>query len=179
MLIDPQGRIYVGHFGYDIAGRAEPQPASLLLVTPGGGISEVAGDLVFPNGIALSADGKTLVVAETFAHRLTAFDVQPDGSLSNRYTWASLPDHYPDGICMDARGGVWVGCTRKEQFLRVESGGYVSRRIETPGRWAIACALGGPNESKLFCATAETTQERMAAGDSRGFIEMADLGPPS
>lgn len=175
LLVDDHGRAYVGHHGYDAFSGAEPQAASLLLVQADGSVSEVADNLVFPNGMALADGGRTLIVAETFAHRLTAFDVGDSGTLFNRRVWALMPDRAPDGICMDLEGAIWAGCPFAQEFVRVEEGGRVTHRIATPGRWAVACALGGARSSTLLCTTDETSMENMVAGKSAGFIELADI----
>ncbi|MFN3389931.1 MAG: SMP-30/gluconolactonase/LRE family protein, partial [Allosphingosinicella sp.] len=104
LFVDRQGRAWVGHHGFDFFGGAEPRPASLLRVEPDGSVHVAAEGLIFPNGTALLPDGRTLIVAESFANRLTAFDLAEDGALSNRRVWAELGDHTPDGICVDAEG---------------------------------------------------------------------------
>ena len=108
MVVDGQGRAYVGNFGYDVEAGEEPRTTCLIRVDPDGSVHEAADELMFPNGTVISPDGRTLVVAETFAHRLTAFDVAADGTLSNRRAWAEIEGCYPDGICLDAEGAIWV-----------------------------------------------------------------------
>src|SRR5579863_826623 len=104
MVIDREGRAYVGNFGFDLNGGETPRPTVLLSVEREGKIRIAAEDLLFPNGAVITSDGKTLVVAETFANRLTAFDIRPDGSLTNRRVFASLGGLLPDGICLDVEG---------------------------------------------------------------------------
>lgn len=172
MLVDGRGRAYVGHHGFDFFGKAPPQPSSLLLVETDGSVRVVAEDLTFPNGTALSPDGGTLVVAESFATRLTAFDVADDGSLSNRRVFADVAPHTPDGICMDADGAVWFGSPMTGAFVRVAEGGAVLDTVELPaGRWGVACVLGGDDRRTLYCASAETTPETMPLGQSKAFID--------
>lgn len=175
MLVDLSGRAYVGHHGFDFFGGAELRPSSLLLVEPNGSVRVVAEDVIFPNGMALSEDGRTLILAESFAERLTAFDVAGDGSLSNRREWAALPGHTPDGICLDAEGAVWAASPLSAAFLRVREGGEILDRIDTTDkRWAVACALGGPGRQTLYCVTAATTLEGMPRGESQAFIETVE-----
>ena len=150
MVVDGDGRAYVGNFGSDISEGQQPQPANLVMVTPGGEARVVAGDLMFPNGTVVTPDGGTLIVAETWGRRLTAFDVQEDGSLSNRWVWAEL-DVEPDGICLDAENRVWVAApVYPGSFVRVAEGGEVQDRIDLERRGGFACALGGPERRTLF-----------------------------
>ena len=173
MYVDAHGRAYVGHHGFDFFGKAEHQPASLVLVEPDGKVREVADDLVFPNGIATLPGDKSLVVAESFANRLTIFDITADGSLENRRVLAQFEDHTPDGICCDCEGGIWFGSPLTKQFVRVDNTGQVTETIATDdGRWGIACALGGADGKSLFTVTAATTPEDMPQGKSEAFVEM-------
>jgi len=105
-VVDDRGNAYVNTIGFDFPG-GEFAPGLVALVTPEGNAGQVADDLAFPNGMAISPDGATLVVAESYANRLTAYDVGGDGGLSNRRVWAETPGDHPDGICMDAEGAVW------------------------------------------------------------------------
>ncbi len=178
MVVDARGRAYIGHFGYDLFGGEEPRPASLLLVTPDGQVREVADGLEFPNGTVISPDGKTLIVAETFGRRLTAFSIADDGGLSERRVFAQFDEETPDGICLDARGGVWVSSFESGEFVRVEDGGTITDRIPVPGKRAVACALGGPQRQTLFLLTAETTLEELAQGKSIGRVETVRVDTP-
>src|SRR5262245_56551140 len=108
MVVDAAGRAYVGNFGYDRHNNAPPRDTRIIRVDPGGSAASVGDDLHFPNGMVITPDGRTLIVAETFAHRLSAFDVGADGALANRRTFAALDGVFPDGICLDAEGAVWV-----------------------------------------------------------------------
>jgi sugar lactone lactonase YvrE len=176
LLVDSQGRAYVGHHGFDFFGGASLLPSSLLLVQTDGSVRETADELVFPNGTALTPDGRTLILAESFANRLTAFDVAADGSLSSRRLWAALGDHTPDGIALDAGGAVWAASPMTGAFIRVREGGEVLGQIDAgEGRWAVACALGGPDRRTLYCAVAETTLETMPQGKSKGFIRTIEV----
>lgn len=178
MVVDVQGRAYIGHFGYDLFSGEDPQPATLLLVTPDGQVCEVADNLEFPNGTVISPDGKTLIVAETFGKRLTAFSIADDGSLTDRRVFAQFPEETPDGICLDAEGAVWVSSFESGEFVRVKDGGAITDRIPVPGKRAVACALGGPGRQTLFLLTAETTLEELAQGKSIGRVETVQVEVP-
>ncbi len=171
MVIDERGRAYVGNMGFDMEGGAELAPADLVLVE-NGEVRVVASDLVFPNGMVISPDGRTLIVAETFASRLTAFDINPeDGALSGRRVFADLGDKTPDGICLDAEGAVWVGCFMSGEFIRVREGGEVTHQIDLGDRRGVACMLGGPDGKTLFLLPAETTSEQLIQGISKCRVE--------
>ncbi len=153
MVVDDQGRAYVGNFGSDLATGGMPEPAALILVTPDGHSRVVAEDLLFPNGSVITPDGRTLIVGESFGARLTAFDIAPDGSLSNRRLWAQLEAAIPDGCCIDAEGALWVASPPTREILRVREGGETTDRIST-GQMAIACMLGGDDRRTLYVLTA-------------------------
>lgn len=159
MVVDEKGRAYVGNFGFDLPAKAEAKPTVLILVTPEGKTSVVAEDLSFPNGSVITADGRTLIVAESFGARLTAFAVAQDGSLSNRRVWARLEAAGPDGICLDAEGAVWVASPIGREVLRVREGGEVTHRIATENQ-AVACMLGGPDRRTLFVLSCQIIPER-------------------
>jgi sugar lactone lactonase YvrE len=178
MVVDAQGRAYIGSFGFDLLGGAQPQPANLVLVSPDGSARVVAENLQFPNGAVMSPDGKTLIVAESFASRLTAFAVAPDGSLSGRRIFAELGERTPDGICLDAEGAVWVSSFSTDEFVRVTEGGRVTHRVPVAGKRAVACMLGGEGRQTLFLLTAETSIEELAQGKSAGYIETVQVEIP-
>lgn len=160
MVVDAAGRAYVGNFGWDYEQGGAPVPATLALVHPDGRVEAAASDLLFPNGTILSADGRTMIIAETFGQRLTAFDVGANGALSNRRVWAQLDGVFPDGICGDAEGAVWVASPMTSECVRVVAGGAVTTRIPT-GQPAIACALGGADRQTLFvCSSAAIPKEQ-------------------
>jgi sugar lactone lactonase YvrE len=154
MVVDTQGRAYVGNFGFDLYARDEARATALLRIDPDGTVHRVAEDLWFPNGMVITPDGKTLIVAETFRHRLTAFAVAADGSLSDRRLFAELPGVFPDGICLDAEGAVWVADARGYRVLRVEEGQGVVNQVPTGEHQSYACALGGADGRTLFICTA-------------------------
>jgi sugar lactone lactonase YvrE len=171
IVVDAKGRAYVGNFGYDYSNGGKFATANLVLVETDGSARVVADELMFPNGTVITPDGKTLIVAETFGRRLTAFDVAEDGTLSNRRLWADLGQATPDGICLDAEGAVWVGSPTTEEFLRVREGGEVAGRVPTPGRWAVACMLGGDDRKTLYLLTSTNPAGELPGGNSKGSIE--------
>jgi sugar lactone lactonase YvrE len=155
MVIDREGRAYVGNFGFDLNAGAEPCATVLIAVEPNGRPLVVAEDLWFPNGMVITNDGKTLIVAETFAGRLTAFDIQGGGSLTNRRVFATLEGIFSDGICLDAEGAVWVSCAEGYKTIRVAGGGKIIQEIPHEGRHSFACMLGGADRRDLYICTAE------------------------
>jgi len=176
MVVDDQGRAYVGNFGFDLHGGGTPTETNLALVRPGGEIEVVARQLLFPNGTVITPDGGTLIVGESFGARLTAFDIAPDGTLSNRRIWAQLEKAVPDGICLDAEGGIWLASPVSAEVLRVREGGEVTDRVSVETQ-AFACMLGGPERRTLFICTAADSDP--AKTDSRsGRIESVEVEVP-
>ena len=158
LAVDPAGHVYVNGADFDFLGGGAPEPGWIRLIDPDATARDVAGDIEFPNGMVITPDGSTLVVAESFAGRLSAFDIEPDGSLSNRRTWADGLG--PDGICIDADGGIWAQTadtashTNDESapagaVVRVLEGGEITHRVETDLD-CFSCALGGPDGRHLF-----------------------------
>lgn len=178
MVVDAEGRAYIGNFGFDLFAGAPPKETNLVVVTPDGRTNVVADGLKFPNGMVISPDGRTLIVAETFGNRLTAFDIAEDGSLSGRRVFAELEGVTPDGICLDVEGAVWVSSPSTSEFLRVTEGGTVTDRIPVPGKGAFACMLGGDDRRTLFLCTAQTTEQDLAEGKSAGWIETVRVEVP-
>ena len=177
MVVDGRGRAYVGNAGFDMRERpVRPRPTQLVLVTPEGEARAVDDQLVFPNGAVIDAHGRTLVVAETFGQRLTAFTIVEDGSLTDRRTFADLPGHAPDGICLDAEGAVWFADATGQACFRVREGGEVVDRVDT-GRGCFACALGGENRRILFLLTADA-YSGAAIRSRTGAVEMVDVEVP-
>jgi sugar lactone lactonase YvrE len=183
MVVDAKGRAYVGNFGFDIAARETPRPTGLILVKPDGRARVVAQDLHFPNGAVISPDGRTLIVGESYASRLTAFDIAEDGSLSGRREWAKLAKATPDGICLDAEGAIWLASPISREVIRVREGGEVTHRIATPGQ-AVACMLGGPDRCTLFVltgsvmATPEQSREKLTGAIYTLPVEVPGTGLP-
>jgi sugar lactone lactonase YvrE len=156
MVTDSKGRSYVGNLGYNLFIDAPKKNTELVLVNPDGSSRVAADDLDFPNGTVISPDGKTLVVGESMGHRLAAFDIASDGSLSNRRVWAQLHEEaIPDGIALDAEGAIWVASPMSFEMLRVREGGEIAERIKFD-TMPIACALGGPGRRTLFMLTSDS-----------------------
>jgi len=163
MVTDGKGRCYVGNFGYDLLTDAAKKPAELVLVNPNGTARVAATGLDFPNGTVITPDGKTLVVGESMGHQLTAFDIQSDGSLTNRRIWANLGEGtVPDGIALDAEGAIWVASPMTFELLQVREGGEVAERLKFD-TMPIACALGGPGRRTLFMLTSDSINPTNAA----------------
>ncbi len=178
-VVDADGNIYVGNFGYDLMAGAEPAMANLVLVTPDGQSRVVADDMSFPNGTVITADGKTLICAETFRQTLTAFERGADGSLSNRRVWADLGDRTPDGICLDQEGAIWVSCFMSSEFVRVSEGGGISARIEvSSSKRAVACNLGGADGRTLFALTFEGEMDEIGSAAKKARVEVCQVDVP-
>jgi len=168
-MVVVDGHAFVSQFGYDFHGGGKPRSAPLLHVAPDGSAREATDGLRMPNGMVITSDGSTLVVAESAGRCLTAFDRAPDGTLSNQRLWADLPEgDYPDGICIDADDAIWISGPASDRFVRVREGGEVTDVVETPGRHAIACALGGDDGRTLFCCTAPTLGQPDLSREQRG-----------
>jgi len=177
MVVDKVGRAYVGNFGWDLHGGGKPQPAELVLVTADGEVRVVAGDLEFPNGCVITPDGATLIVGETMGKRLTAFDIEADGSLSGRREWASTPGILPDGICLDAEGAIWVASPVSQGCFRILEGGEITHKVEVETE-AFACMLGGPERKHLFVCTAGSSEPAACAKNRDGRIEVVEVEVP-
>ena len=177
-VVDAQDNIYVGNFGYDLFNGADPVLANLVCVDSKGESREVANDMNFPNGSVISVDNTTLICAETFANRLTAFTLGRDGSLSNRRVWAELGDRTPDGICLDQEGAIWVASFVTGEFIRVKEGGKVTHCYPVPGKKAVACKLGGKDGCSFFALTYEGELEGLATGERNARIEVLRVGVP-
>jgi sugar lactone lactonase YvrE len=178
MVVDDQGRAYIGNFGFDLTAQAPFSPAEIILVHPDGQALVAAEEMAFPNGSVITPDGSTLIVAETFGARLTAFDIKTDGSLGNRRVWAEVEGAFPDGICLDAEGGIWVASPAGQTgVMRVCEGGEITHRFDVATQ-AYACMLGGPQRKTLFMLTAETINPDGARAKSSGRIEMVPVDIP-
>ena len=174
MVVDATGNAYVGNFGFDLITQADFHPAEIILVRADGTATVVARDMAFPNGSVITPDGRTLIVGESAAARLTAFDIQADGSLANRRVWAEIAPVVPDGICLDAENCVWVASPTTAEVVRVKQGGAVAERIPVETH-AYACMLGGPQRRTLFIATAATHDPAVARETRSGRIEVVDV----
>jgi sugar lactone lactonase YvrE len=153
IVVDGRGNAYVNSVGFDMTAGEAVRPGHVVLVTADGTVRRVAGDLAFPNGMAVTADNATLVVAESYGPRLTAFDIGADGDLSGRRVFAELEDA-PDGICVDAEGAAWLATVPGRRCVRVAEGGRVLQTVDFD-RGCFACALGGPDGRTLFVTAAE------------------------
>jgi len=189
MVVDAQGRAYVGNFGFDLdaflaehgveGALAEPGPPRtvLLRVDPDGSVHVVADGLKFPNGTVITPDGATLIVAETLGLCLTAFTIADDGSLHDRRLWADLGFHAPDGICLDADGNVWVANPLSPEAVLYAPGGAAIEKVET-SQPCFACMLGGDDGRTLFCLTAVSSNHELAAAERTGKVEIATVSVP-
>ena len=187
MVVDAQGRAYVGNFGFDLDAElrargvegvlAQHPTATLARVDTDGSVHAAAPDMHFPNGSVLTPDGRTLIVAETLALRLTAFDVGPDGSLSNRRVWAPVGMRAPDGICLDADGHVWIANAIAPECVLVAQGGEVLARVETEQN-CFACMLGGEDRRTLYAMTAPTSVAEIVSAAPQGRIVSARVATP-
>lgn len=179
LVVDAHDRIYIGSFGFQAA-YEEPtnaRPSNLYLIDRNQAVSIVAEELLFPNGMAITPEGTRLIVAETFANRLTSFDIDAHGNLSNRALLCDLKNHAPDGLCIDQENNVWVGCPFSEEFLRVSPQGDILEVLKTEDRWAVSPVVGGPDKDLLFLATAETTLHQYHNGVSGADIAVTRLSP--
>jgi sugar lactone lactonase YvrE len=172
MVVDGRGRAYVGNFGFDMYAGEPWRKTNIIAVDPDGRAWVAAEDMSFPNGPVVTPDNTTLIVGESTAARLTAFDIGEDGSLSNRRVWASLKEigATPDGICLDAEGAIWVACPASNRCVRVGEGGELLDEVPT-GRGTFACALGGRDGRTLFICTADDHEPVAARAAASGRIE--------
>jgi sugar lactone lactonase YvrE len=187
MVVDAAGRAYVGNFGFDLDAAidsrgvasvlADHPTAKLACVSPEGAVTVAAGDMHFPNGPAITPDGKTLILGETLAGCLTAFDIGADGALSNRRIWASTLPRIPDGIALDAEGAIWVANPTAPECVRIAEGGEVLEVIDT-GHPCYACMLGGDDGRTLFMFTASSSNSHQAAASPTGEILIATVESP-
>ena len=182
IVVDGRGNAYVNRAGFDPMSGEEFQPGFVHLVTPDGSVREVADDVAFPNGMAVSADNSTLIVADSYRHSLVAFDIGADGGLSGRRTWADLGEGTPDGICLDAQGAVWYADVPNKRCVRVAEGGTVLRTVGLD-RGGFACALGGPELTTLFIVGAQwrgmSESQLVAPGSGAVFYTQVDVPGPA
>ena len=167
LVVDARGHAFISQFGFDFHGGAPFRKAPLLRVDPDGAVALATDGLKMANGMVVTRDGTTLVVAESTGKDLVAFDLAPDGGLTDQRVWAPLPD-YPDGICIDAEDGVWIASPVGDRFVRIVEGGEVTDEVEVPGRHAIACAIGGEEGHTLFLCTSPTHGQPEESRAARG-----------
>jgi sugar lactone lactonase YvrE len=178
IVVDGRGNAYVNGGGFDLMAGEEFEPGVVGLVTPDGAARQVADGIAFPNGMAVTPDNSTLIVAESYGRRLSAFDIAADGSLSNRRVWADLGDGVPDGIGIDAEGAVWYADVPNRRCVRVREGGEVLQTVQLD-RGCFACALGGADGRTLFITAAEWGGvESFGAGPRTGQIVAAEAPAP-
>jgi sugar lactone lactonase YvrE len=148
IVVDGYGHAYVNSIGFDFPG-GEFAPGLVALVTPDGRVTSVADGLAFPNGMAVTADGSTLIVAESYAEQLSAYRIAEGGTLTDPRVWAETPGDHPDGICLDATGALWYADVGNQRCVRVREGGEVLATVDLD-RGAFACALSRGRDPKLF-----------------------------
>jgi sugar lactone lactonase YvrE len=175
IVSDGRGNTYVNNIGFDFPD-GDFAPGFIALVSPDGKARQVAEGLAFPNGMAVTPDNSTLIVAESWGGVLTAYDIAPDGDLSNRRVWAELDGAAPDGICIDAEGAVWFAEVPGQRCVRVAEGGEVLQTIACE-LGCFACMLGGPNGTTLF-VTAAAWPDAMTPGSRTGQILTAEVSVP-
>ncbi|HEY2660111.1 MAG TPA: SMP-30/gluconolactonase/LRE family protein [Caulobacteraceae bacterium] len=187
MVVDSEGRAYVGNFGFDLdaelVGRgadsvlADHPTAKLTSISTDGVVSVAASDMHFPNGSVITPDGKTLIVGETLSATLTAFDIDHDGQLSRRRVWATTSPRIPDGITLDAENAIWIANPLAPECARIAEGGQVLEVIDT-GQPCYACMLGGEDGRSLFMLTAQTSVGHDAAATPTGRLLVATVEAP-
>jgi sugar lactone lactonase YvrE len=170
IVVDGRGNAYVNGAGFGFMAGEAFAPGLIALVTPDGSVRQVAGGIAFPNGMAVTPDNSTLIVAESYGNRLTAFDIAADGSLANRRVWADAGDDHPDGICLDADNAVWYADVGNKHCVRVREGGQVLQTAALD-RGCFACMLGGADRRTLFVMAAEWRgPEKMTGGSRTGRV---------
>ncbi|GAA1916815.1 SMP-30/gluconolactonase/LRE family protein [Nocardioides lentus] len=192
MVVDAEGRCYLGDFGFDLMGGADLARTGLLRVDPDGAVTRVAEGLWFPNGSAITPDGGTLLVDETFGNRVSAFDVAPDGALGPRRDWARFGEPptasavgeaigqlavAPDGCGLDAKGCLWVADAVGGRAVRVREGGEVVDTV-SPGTGVYACTLGGADGRTLYLCCAPDFDEHARSAAREGEIRAVDVDVP-
>lgn len=180
MVVDRHGHAFVGNMGFDYEKGEAMRAAVLLRADPDGRVTVAAEDLICPNGMAITADGRTLVVGQSGSRELAAFDLAEDGSLSNRQVYATLPEGaVSDGLCLDARDNVWVASPMTHEFLHMQRGSEtVLQWIGTGARHAIACMLGGDDRRTLFCMTAASLHVSGEPSEIDGRVEIVRVAEP-
>jgi sugar lactone lactonase YvrE len=178
IVVDGRGNAYVNGGGFDMMAGEPFAPGMIALVPTDGAARQVADGIAFPNGMAVTPDNRTLIVAESYGRCLTAFEIADDGSLSGRRTWADLGEDAPDGICIDAEGAVWYADVPHRCCVRVREGGEVLQRIDLD-RGCFACMLGGPDGTTLFLiARRWDGAQDMASGAGTGQVLFTEAPAP-
>lgn len=177
MVLRSDGTAYVGNFGFDLESRADFAPAALIQISPDGAATIAADGLAFPNGTVLTPDEKTLIVGESFGGSYQAFDVAPDGSLSNKREWAAIAGTAPDGCCLDADGAIWFADATGSQLIRVAEGGEVLATVPTPMP-VYACMLGGDDGRTLYALMAPGAHPDEVGDKAGGMIASIRVDSP-
>ncbi len=170
LVVDGRGNAYINNTGFEFPG-GKFAPGSIALLASDGSTRQVADGLAFPNGMAVTPDGATLIVAESYGQRLTAFDIAADGGLSNRRIWAETGQDHPDGICLDIEGAAWYADVGNKRCVRIRKGGEVLETIELD-RGCFACMLGGLDRKTLFIVAQDWrgVEQSMAGGPRTGQV---------
>ncbi len=169
IVVDGRGNAYVNGSGFDLMTGEPYAPGTIVVVSPDGAARAVADGLAFPNGMVVTPDNATLIVAESYASRLTAFDIGRDGGLSNRRVWAELPGDHPDGICLDVEGALWSADVANKHCVRVGEGGTVLQRVDLD-RGCFACTLGGADRTTLYLIAREWDSSDLSKGMGTGQV---------
>jgi sugar lactone lactonase YvrE len=178
IVVDGQGNAFVNGPGFDMMGGGEFAPGGIAVLRPNGSAERLAEDIAFPNGMAITPDDSTLIVADSYGKELVAFDLAEDGGLSNRRMWADLGDGVPDGICMDAEGAVWYADVPNRRCVRVAEGGHMLDRVDVD-RGCFACMLGGEDRATLFIAAQEWNgPEAIGTGPRTGQVLTVEAPAP-
>jgi sugar lactone lactonase YvrE len=173
MVLDAYGRAYVGNIGFDFYAGESQKATAVVLVDTDGTVRVAAEDLLVPNGMVITPDGKTLIIAESFGNRLTSFTIADDGLLRDRRVFADLGNHVPDGICLDADGAVWFASAYANGCFRVVEGGEITHAVSTGARGSFACELGGPTGDTLYICSSRSHTPDEALAERTGAIETA------
>jgi sugar lactone lactonase YvrE len=178
ITVDSRGNAYINGGSFNLTAGESFAPGIIVLVTPDGSVRQVADGIAFPNGMAITPDNNTLIIAESYGKKLTAFDITPDGSLSNRRIWADLADGIPDGICLNAEGAIWYGDVPNKRCSLVREGGEVLQVIDLD-RGCFSCTLGGNDQKTLFMiATEWHGPAKMFKGPASGQVLAIEVTTP-
>jgi sugar lactone lactonase YvrE len=178
MVVDGRGRAYISDTGFDHGAGEAPRLGQVLLFTEDAGARVVATGTNWANGCAVSTDGSRFFLAETYGERISVFAIGADGGLSDRRVFAELGTA-PDGLCLDAAGGLWVGLPFRSEFAHLDASGRIDRRLPSRGTLATACTLGGDDRRTLFACSVDATPENLSKGIlSGGMIEAAAVESP-
>jgi sugar lactone lactonase YvrE len=178
MVVSAEGRAYVGNFGFDMYGGEDPRDACVIAVEPNGDARVAADELKFPNGSVITPDGRTLLVGESWGARISAFDIELDGSLTNRRTFATIEGATVDGMCLDLEGAIWAACPFTGRCLRIAEGGEVLDEVKGTHAGAFACMLGGDDRRTLLVCTAPTHEPEKTLAAHQGRIEAVEVDVP-